>query len=71
MMQAGCTYRLVCRRVAGCRPAEVCLYCNCMYCGVQCYCAASMQWLKFFSGPVLFFRATNPYSYHCLIFHPN
>lgn len=50
MMQAGCTYS---RRVAGCITAEVCLYCNCMYCGVQCYCAASIQWLKYLGATAL------------------
>lgn len=33
MMQAGSTYRLVCRRVAGRITAEVC---NCMYNTVVC-----------------------------------
>ncbi len=46
---SGCLY--IRKRVAGYITAEVC---NCMYCGVQCYCAASIQWLSI-SGPLLFF----------------
>lgn len=50
-MQAGSTYKLACI------TAEVC---NCMYCGVQCYYAASIEWLKHFWATSLL-RATNPY----------